>query len=519
MKVRAAVVLLMLASACIISRGVEVSRLTAGRSDSTVVHSPVKAHLVDGSVAVFSSGATVVRDRVRGNAWRFTATLRESTLVSEVPLDSVIGMEAFNTRIDNARTLIYSAAATSAVLLGTVAAICIADPKCFGSCPTIYSDSNGTPVLEAEGFSYSISPLLEARDVDRLRAQPDTAGILRLQVWNEALETQYINQLELIEAVHGADELVLPDERGRPVAVTHLAPPAAVVDRAGRDVRPFIVAPSDGRVFATDSGVLARAAPAHSDDQLDLTIGNPRRSDTVAVVMRLRNSLLNTVLFYDLMLAQPGARSLDWLANDLQRIGTTVDLGRWYNKYLGMRFYVESGGAGRWKLAARLSDYGPIAWRDVATVIAIPRDTVVRLRLTFLADQWRIDRIAIGDGVRRPRVRTIPLSAVLTAEGDSEPRALQNLQQADDRYLQTTPPQRFTVAFDVGAPRPDSLRTFFLASQGYYIEWVRGSWMRGLRDTSTFTPSDDVLQRGLKLWAAQKDSLERSFYRTRIPVR
>ena len=35
---------------------------------------------------------------------------------------------------------------------------------------------------EAELFSNSIAPLLEARDVDRLRAQPDSKGILRLEL-------------------------------------------------------------------------------------------------------------------------------------------------------------------------------------------------------------------------------------------------------------------------------------------------------------------------------------------------
>jgi hypothetical protein len=44
-------------------------------------------------------------------------------------------------------------------------------------------------VLHAEAFSYSIAPLLEARDVDRLATQPDADGHLRIEVRNEALET------------------------------------------------------------------------------------------------------------------------------------------------------------------------------------------------------------------------------------------------------------------------------------------------------------------------------------------
>jgi hypothetical protein len=512
-----AVLLAFCLGACIISRGVEVSRLTTIRGDSAVVNNPVKVHLVDGSVAVFRSGVVVAHDRAVGGGWKYSPTLRESTYVSVVPLDSVIGMEAFNTRYDAGRTIMYSTIATGAVLLGSVAAICASDPKCFGSCPTFYSDSAGMLVLEAEGFSYSISPLLEARDVDRLRVQPDSTGLLRLEVRNEALETHYINQLELVEAVNGPGEMVLPDERARPVAVRDLAPPTTVTDRAGRDVRPFVVAAGDSQVFMTDRGTLARASSADPLDYLDLTFPRRPGSDSIAVVLRLRNSLLNTVLFYDFMLAAPGARSIDWMAHDLQRIGPTLELGRWYASHLGLRIYTEDRGA--WTEVTRLSDYGPIAWRDVAAIVPAPTGDSVHLRLAFVADQWRIDRIAIGDGVRRPRTRTVSLAAVTNAEGDLEPRAREDLLRADDRYLETTPPQRFTISFDVGRGPNDSTRTFFIASQGYYTEWVRGSWLAGAHDLSTFTPGDAALDRVLRSWARQRDTLEKRFYRTRIPVR
>lgn len=504
-------------SACLISRGVDVENLTVGGSDVADVQTPVKAHLVDGSVIAFSHGVHIAHNVVNGRGWRYSPTLRESTLVNVVALDSVIGMEAFRTHVNGGRTLVFSALMTSALLVGTVTAICISDPKCFGSCPTFYSDSAGVAVLEAEGFSYSISPLLEARDVDRLRAQPDSAGVLRLQVWNEALETHYINQLELLESVHARDEMVLPDERARPIAVRHLTTPTTITDRSGRDVRPSLAGAGDGVIFTTDSARLARATAADPNDYLDLRFPNPRRGDSIAVVLRMRNSLLNTVLFYDLMLAKPGARSLDWMTNDLQRIGPTLDLGRWYASYLGMRVSIEEHG--RWRQVARLSDYGPIAWRDVAAIIPTPDGDSVHLRLEFLADQWRIDRVAIGDDVRRPRTRTVQLEAVTNAEGDAEPQALEQLRRADDRYLETTPPQRFSIAFDVGASPRDSSRTFFIASQGYYTEWVRGSWMMGVRDTTTFKPGKDALNHVLHLWATQKDTLEKSFYRTRIPVR
>ena len=40
----------------------------------------------------------------------------------------------------------------------------------------------------------------------------------------------------------------------------------------------------------------------------------------------------------------------------------------------------------------------------------------------------------------------------------------------------------------------------------------------GVSDTTTFKPGKDALNHVLHLWATQKDTLEKSFYRTRIPV-
>jgi hypothetical protein len=504
------------ASGCIISRGVAVERLARSGADSATVKSPVKAHLSDGSIVVFAKGATVARNVVSGEGEQYSATLHPIGRMDSIPLDRVVGMETYRTEYDGAKTAIYSTLATAATIAGGFALACATDPKCFGSCPTIYADSAGVPVLEAEGFSYSIAPLLEARDIDRLRTQPDSAGVLKLQVWNEALETHYINNLALVEATHAPNEFVLPDEHGRPVAVSNYVSALGATDRSGRDVAPRL-ARADGVLFSTDSATLANVSAGDMDDHIDLTFPRPSGTDSVAVVLRMRNSLLNTILFYDYMLARPGARSLDWMENDLGRIGPTVALGKWYNSKLGMRVLVK--GPNGWTQVTKLSDYGPIAWRDVAAVIPVSAGgDSMHVRIAFLADQWRIDRLAVAATVRRVPTRTIDASDVEGASGDHEQVALKAIRAADQDYLQTSPRQRFTVSFDVGHGTANQQRTFLLVSQGYYTEWVRGGWLTGKRDTTAFKPEDATLLRALHSWRAEKDSMETQFYRSRIPV-
>ena len=492
----------------------EVPRPAA--TDSVAVASPVKAHLLDGSTVLYRAGVLVARDTVfqaGRNAFRYSLTLADSAPVGPLPLDSVIGMETFRSSVNGGATVVL----TTLTVGGTAAGLALAAIAIFGSCPTFYADTAGVPSLEAEGFSYSIAPLFEARDVDRLRAQADARGDVRLEVRNEALETHYINQVGLLDVHHGADELIVPDAGGRPLALRGFVAPASASDRAGRDLRSAL-RDADGGAFSTDSGVVNRVSSADPDDYIDLAFVRPVGIDTVALAFRMRNSLLNTVLLYELMLADPGARSLDWMGQDLDKIGPAARLGRWYGGRMGMHVLVRDGVA--WREVGRIPDTGPIAWDDVALPIPVPSGDSLRIRLRFVADDWRIDRVQLALGVRRPAARVIHPAEVLGADGLPDTAARASIDAPDRRYLVTSPGQRFEIRFAAGAPPlADSARTFLLVSQGYYVEWLRASWMKGPHNPRTFEPSDDALVDALHRWRGERADYERRFAATRIPVR
>jgi hypothetical protein len=86
---------------------------------------------------------------------------------------------------------------------------------------------------------------------NRLRAQPDSKGVLRLEVRNEALETHYINQLQLLEVRHAADEFVLPDAQGRPIVVNGVHTPADIAARSGENLSTTLSA-ADNTFYSTD---------------------------------------------------------------------------------------------------------------------------------------------------------------------------------------------------------------------------------------------------------------------------
>ena len=286
------------------------------------VSSPVKAHLNDGSTVVYPVGVTVTADALVGRGTRYTLAGFVETTIDRVPLADVLGMETYRTRVNVGPTIFVTALAATGALFGA-AALSVA---IFGSCPTVYSADGA--VEEAELFSSSIAPLFEGRDIDRLQAQADAAGTVSLNIRNEAMETHYINHLQLVEVRHARDEMVIPDAQGTPVVVGHVAPPASV--RTSEDI----------------------------DDHIDLVVPVDDSPATAAIVFRMRNSLLSTTLLYDVMLAPTGAAALDWLGEGLGRISRAVELGRWHQKRAGLHVAVWQDGA--YKEVARVPDSGRV---------------------------------------------------------------------------------------------------------------------------------------------------------------
>jgi hypothetical protein len=314
-------------------------------------------------------------------------------------------------------------------------------------------------------------------------------------------------------ADHPVGTRVVPDARGRPLAVADEQPAARATDRADRDVGEQLAA-VDEHTYATSQQVLDAADAADLFDHVELVFA-PRDADSVSLVFRMRNSLLTTVLLYELMLAEPGARAIDW-QEELQALGPAMQLVRWYAERMGMHVEVFRGG--EYIPVARIGDTGPIAWNDVAVTIPAERGDSLRVRLRFIADQWRIDQVVVAAS-QPVDVTALPLHAVLDAADDTRDDIRQRLLHADEAYLEVLPGQRYTLDFDIGAAETEYERTFLLATQGFYQEWVRQGWLREPRSGEVFVPGDDSMAEALRRYRALKPELEERFFATRIPVR
>ncbi len=501
-------------SGCIIPVHREIHVFSADpRADALFFQTPVRAYLHDGSIVVLPAGGRVESGVLRAEGWRHSLSLQDSIPFQQVSTDSVLAMEVFDHRQINQGSTAAVMVATG--ILGTIGTVALFK-AIFGSCPTIYAEVDGEPVLQMEAFSYSIAPLFEARDVEALGVRPTAEGRLRLELRNEALETHYINHLEVLDVRHAPGRYARPDPSGRPLTMEGAAPPLAAMDRDGRDVLPELME-RDSAWARTTRDRLAAASLEDLTDHMDLVLPVPEGAREVALGLRIRNTLLNTVLFYDMMLAEAGPAALDWLASDLDRIGTALEVGRWYQGRMGLRVLVEDGG--RFREVVHLSDAGPIGWKEVAVPIPTRGSRELRVRLEFVADSWFIDHAWVAAGIERPSVRRVPVTRVIDADGEEDHAAVVALSAPDDDYMVTLPTQRFHLEFDLADTGPDEDRTLLLAAQGYYVEWIRGNWLEGKEDRVPFRPSDAALLAAMRSWEAEMDEFERDFAATRIPVR
>jgi hypothetical protein len=184
---------------------------------------------------------------------------------------------------------------------------------------------------------------------------------------------------------------------------------------------------------------------------------------------------------------------------------------------MGLRVSVLDGD--RYRDVGRVADSGPIAWHEAAVMVPVPATgDSLRVRLSFVMDEWRIDEAAIAFDVRRAEPRSIAPAAIIGADGQPVPEALSRVAAPDEDYLVTAPGRYFTMQFDVGSAHEED-RTFLLSSQGYYTEWIRPAWVRSAERTRPFEPADERLVEALERWRLTRPELEQSFYSTRIPVR
>jgi hypothetical protein len=424
----------------------------------------LKAHLRGGGVYVLTDwsvapgggpitgqGSLLDANRIPVDSGSFT-----------LPADSVALFETNVVRGSGVNTALVVMAGVTAAVAG----YCAANPKaCFGSCPTFYAPvADGDLVLQAEGFSASIAPALEATDLDMLYRAHVTGRDFEIRVTNEALETHVIRHMDLLVARRPPGGRVFATSDGGFRVASELQPPSACRAAEGDCLAAVVAFDGLERWSLTDSTDLG------AEEVVSLTFDAPPAGD-LGLVITSRQTLLTTFLIYQ-ALAYMGSDVGRWLVA-LETGGPDAVRGAAaMGELLGRIEVLVRDPTGQWITVGSVGETGPLA-SDTRIVPLPPTAGPLELRLRMTRGLWRLEQARLG--VLGPSVEPQRLApAVVRQDGVADAAALAALTDPG-ATLVTMPGDAYDVAYVL----PDGSADYelFLESRGYYLEWMRQEWM------------------------------------------
>jgi hypothetical protein len=338
---------------------------------------------------------------------------------------------------------------------------CLMNPKaCFGSCPTFYVRNGDTLVLQAEGFSASISPSLEKNDIDMLYDAVPTRDF-ELVVTNEALETHSIRHANLLAFEKTGNERIFATPDGSFYRCTDIMQARQCQSSGVEYLRQVLRADGDEYFSSADSVNL------NSREELIVSFDSPANKQ-VGLLIGKRQTLMTTYLMYQ-GLAYMGNSVTYWLA-EMERGMVKPD--KTIFSLLGGIEVFSKDAEGGWKFEGALNETGPIA-TDFNVIPLDPRqpgEVVLKLRLN--KGLWRVDYLGLATLQQKVFPMVIKPSMVDIIRG-SEKDALLKLTKGNT-YLVTYPGDAYRIRYDL----PFNDAELFLDSKGYYLEWMREEWVK-----------------------------------------
>jgi len=465
----------------------------------------LKAHMLDGRVYILSEWNVDSNEKIVSGTGELLSTNRD--ILAEgtfsFPLDSVAIFET--NRVHTSGAVMAMAVVTCASVGLTI--FCASNPKaCFGSCPTFYVEDGEKLVLQAEGFSSSVVPSLEASDIDALYRAKPAGRELDVIMKNEALETHIVRYADLLAARRSEAGRVFVTADGTFWQATQIIQPSHCKAPEGTCLNELRAFDGIERISRTDSTFLG------TREAIELEFDRVPEAK-LGLVIASRQSLLSTYLYYQ-ALAYMGSSVSDWMAS-LERGDalTRKNIGSIGQVLGGIEIIVQST-SGDWIPVTQISETGPLA-TDVRIVPLPDMGSESRqIRLRFTKGHWRFDYVAIA--VLEREVTPLRLQPEVVRHHSNQDQAAREILLDTSQVLVTLPGDVYTITYRL----PDDYMRYelFLKTRGYYMEWIRDEWLaeeNQARAAMMFLNPQKALEKLAPEFKRVETDMEEQFWRSR----
>jgi hypothetical protein len=349
---------------------------------------------------------------------------------------------------------------------------CIANPKaCFGSCPTFYlNETDFLSEAKAEGFSSSISPSLEKKDLDALQYSTSSKEFF-LTMKNEAFETHMLNELSIFAVPKKKNENIFHDNQGKFYNCGKLYnSSSALVDQKeiGHAINSF-----------DEIEYFSKTDPTELSDKEELIIEFDQLPDVkIGVVLNFRQTLLTTFLLYS-GISYMGDEVGDYFAKIETNNQVKKRLSNPFKRLGKIKLSVWDEDAEKWNLFKEIFETGPIAKNLVLAPILKqkPKNGKLKIKVEMAKGLWRIDYLGLTpiNFIAKPVVSYPSEIEVI----NGEKYTIDAVEKDDDDYLVSFPGNEFRFKFELPEIDKENGHELFLSSKGYYLEWIRQEWIKG----------------------------------------
>lgn len=345
------------------------------------------------------------------------------------------------------------------------------------------------------------------------------SGDIPIKITNEALETHYIDAFHLLAVSHPETTRVYQTNDDTFIQISNEIPFPDARTSEGKDISSILM-DDDGVSHRSDTRKFLELRTAPVKDWIEVSGQIKPGTKKAKVLIKYRNTLLTTVLLYDVVIASQGIGALEWTRRMNEDRLYAAQFKAVYDLFSGVA--VECKQNGQWIETGKFQDAGPINWKYTVTEVPVEADGKINVRLNFIPDNIMIDYIAFDTtSCEEPlTIKTLAPVSITNYTGADRSDLARLLEQDDDACLITNPGDSYMLQYHY-APVTGKRITFFIASKGYYNEWIRGNWITETNDDYSFDLYDvrGTFNKLVDSWLENKDLLEQEFFHTRIPLK